>query len=173
MRSQERKNVVLGKLLRKKNQKGARVWINSLNIDPSGHFVFCENLCSSNSFFHLFRKVEIQIFLFIFNSSVILIDKFHNRPPGEPREHHLVEVLQGRSKFKINTTLSYWTALLPWSKLSRNKKKSYFKIPSFNVSKYPNSKLSNFLKFFYFLHLYLHWALRLGVAQKLSKHKNS
>ena len=31
--------------------------------------------------------------------------KFQNQPPGEPREHHLVEVLQGRSKYKYNIPL--------------------------------------------------------------------
>ena len=30
-------------------------------------------------------------------------DKFQNQPPGEPREHHLREVLQGRSKSKLKS----------------------------------------------------------------------
>ena len=34
------------------------------------------------------------------------------QPPGEPREHRLGEVLNGRSKSKFNITLSYSIVLL-------------------------------------------------------------
>ena len=63
------------------------------------------------------RKFEIKtlkyhIIFFSLNLILVIIfkchfDTFQNQPPGEPRKHHLGEVLQGRSKSKFNITLSY------------------------------------------------------------------
>ena len=47
------------------------------------------------------------IFLSLNLPLVFHFDKFQSLPPGEPREHHLGEVLQVRSKSKFNITLSY------------------------------------------------------------------
>ena len=56
--------------------------------------------------FHLFFfKSYFGIYL------QVSFDKFQNQPPGEPREHHLGEVLQGRSKSKFYITLSYLIVL--------------------------------------------------------------
>ena len=82
------------------------------------------------------------------------------QPPGEPREHRLGEVLQGRSKSNFNIILSFFLQIFlrylsssviffqfrfPKSKLFRNKR-SDLKIPGSNVPKYLNCKLSNLLK---------------------------
>ena len=49
-------------------------------------------------------------YLFFFNLLFLISFKWHfqfqNQPPGEPREHHLGEVLQGRLKSKFNIILS-------------------------------------------------------------------
>ena len=63
-----------------------------------------------------------------------------NQLPGEPREHHLGEVLQGRSKSKFHIILFDSSVFLGSgfhnSNYIRNEKEKYF-----------NSKLSNFQKF--------------------------
>ena len=58
------------------------------------HFVFYEFFCSSN-FFSIVEKLNIYLFLFC-NKKI--------QPPVEPREHHLSEIIQGRSKSKFNIT---------------------------------------------------------------------
>ena len=59
---------------------------SKLNI--SNHHNFSVNLPIVFIFFYFVKKVPIQ-------------------PPGEPREHHLGEVLQGRSRSKFNIILYY------------------------------------------------------------------
>ena len=68
-------------------------------------------------FLYKFRKKEIQL-----------------KPQGEPREHHLGEVLQGRSKFKFNITLSYLIVLFFFS--SGFHSQSYLEIKEYLISKF-------------------------------------
>ena len=86
-------------------------------IDPSGHFVFYEILCSSNfynsfSFFYskglkvkYLRHLQIKFILLIiiFSVSILLVFKYkiykkeiELQHPIEPREHRLGEVQRSR-----------------------------------------------------------------------------
>ena len=89
------------------------------------HFVFYEFFCSSN-FFSIVEKLNIYLFLFC-NKKI--------QPPVEPREHHLSEIIQGRSKSKFNITNILFDSSVflgsgyNLSQLFRNYKRSHFKIP--------------------------------------------
>ena len=56
---------------------------------------------------------ESIIIIFPVNLPLVFINKFRKKviqlqPPGEPREHRIGEVLQGRSKYKFNIILSFF-----------------------------------------------------------------
>ena len=96
------------------------------------------------------RKVEIKILyhiiIFSLNLPLVFIfkqhfDRFKNQPPGEPQEHHLGEVLQGRSKSNFNVILSYSIVLYFLGQVSN----ILFQSSGSNVPKYFNWKLLNFL----------------------------
>ena len=80
----------------------------------------------------------------------MVFDKFQNKPQGEPQEHHLDEVLKGRSKSKFNIILSY--SIVPFFS-SGFHKPNYLEIKKilFQNSWLQCSKLSNFQKFLFLL----------------------
>ena len=51
--------------------------------------------------------MSLMIF-FLAQTSIIRKKEIQLQPPGEPREHRLGEVLQGRSKSKFNIILSFF-----------------------------------------------------------------
>ena len=86
-------------------------------IDPSGHFVFYDIFCSSNSYNSFFfngRKFKYIRQLWInhpnffsecsFGIYLKVLYERNSNPTtkGEPREQHLGEVRQGKLKLKIN-----------------------------------------------------------------------
>ena len=113
-----RSNVYNAKYLRQfwinyNNFSSIFLWYLSTNFGRKiFNFNYQQNL---ENMWNSTRKVESKILYHIIFFSLKLplvfickrhFDQFQNQPQGEPREHHLGEVLQRRSKSKFNFTLS-------------------------------------------------------------------
>ena len=77
-------------------------------IHPTGNMLIHLTILAA------FEPTSFGIVHYLFSS----LATFQHQPAGEPREHHLGEVLQGRTKSKLNIIFSYlsvrfWEFMVP------------------------------------------------------------
>ena len=129
-------------------------WTNTCSLSLACKFVsLCSYLQSRNS---EKRKCGLRLDYFYF---YFVKKKCKSNPPGEPREHRLGEVLQGKSKPKLNIILSYLIVLFvrvqvsiiqtPFFQNGSLHNNNYLGAKKDLISKFLNWKFSNFLKFLF------------------------